>query len=91
MIRLGFGTGNALRGMDALSDEQRRAYMLVHNQLTMNTDFDIDLLNLELDDITDIDMSDFGFEAEQNDEDIEIIEVEIPDVPKEPIAKRGQM
>lgn len=47
--------------LDDLTDEQRKAYMLVHNKLTMNTDFDIDLLNIELEDITDIDMSDFGF------------------------------
>lgn len=47
--------------LDALTDEQRKAYTLVHNKLTMNTNFDIDLLNMELDDITDIDMSDFGF------------------------------
>lgn len=47
--------------LDELTDEQRRAYMLVHNKLTMNTEFDIDLLNLELDDITDMDMTDFGF------------------------------
>ena len=49
--------------LDELSDEQRRAYMLVHNKLTMNTDFDIDLLNFELDDIVDIDMSGFGFDV----------------------------
>lgn len=47
--------------LDGLTNEQRRAYMLVHNKLTMNTDFDIDLLNIELDDITNIDMTDFGF------------------------------
>lgn len=47
--------------LDELTDEQRRAYMLAHNKLTMNTDFDIDLLNIELDDITNIDMTDFGF------------------------------
>ena len=47
--------------LDELTDEQRRAYMLVHNKLTMNTDFDIDILNLELEDIVDIDMTNFGF------------------------------
>lgn len=47
--------------LDGLTDEQRKAYMLVHNKLTMNTDFDIDILNLELQDIIDIDMKDFGF------------------------------
>ena len=45
-----------------LDEEQKRAYILVHNKLTMNTDFDLDLLQLELDNIIDIDMSDFGFE-----------------------------
>ena len=47
--------------LDNLTDEQRRAYALAHNKLTMNTGFDSELLNLELDDILDIDMSDFGF------------------------------
>jgi len=31
--------------LDDLTDEQRRAYMLVHNKLTMNTDFDLDVLD----------------------------------------------
>jgi hypothetical protein len=44
----------------------KRAYILVHNKLTMNSDFDIDILQLELDDIEDIDMSDFGFEPEDD-------------------------
>lgn len=54
--------------LDDLTDEQRKAYMLVHNKLTMNTDFDIDLLNIELEDITDIDMSDFGFTLDDEEE-----------------------
>ena len=60
--------------LDELSDEQRKAYMLVHNKLTMNTDFDVDLLNSELDSITDIDMDFYGFggvlEIEDIDQDI---------------------
>lgn len=57
--------------LDHLSDEERKAYILAHNKLTMNSDFDIDILNEELDDIINIDMSDFGFdlEIEINDED----------------------
>ena len=47
--------------LDNLTDEQRRAYILVHNKLTMNTDFDLDLLDVELSNIADIDMSEFGF------------------------------
>ena len=47
---------------DDLSEEQIKAYTLAHNKLTMNSDFDIDILNDELDDILNIDMSNFGFE-----------------------------
>ena len=48
--------------LDHMSEEQRRAYILVDNQLTMNSGFDIDILQSELDKITSIDMSDFDFE-----------------------------
>lgn len=66
--------------LDGLSDEQRKAYMLVHNKLTMNTDFDIDLLGLELDNIVDIDMEQFGFDISIEDEEpAEIIEDEVPE------------
>lgn len=47
--------------LDNLTDEQKRAYMLIHNKLTMNTDFDIELLNEELENIFEIDMSKFDF------------------------------
>lgn len=57
---LGIETVPVIR-LDDLTDEQRKAYTLAHNKLTMNTGFDADLLNLELNDITDIDMSQFGF------------------------------
>lgn len=63
--------------LDDLSDEQRRAYMLVHNKLTMNTDFDFDLLNEELESILDIDMTEFGFSVEEL---VEKIEEEKPEV-----------
>lgn len=47
--------------LDDLTDEQRRAYMLVHNKLTMNTNFDFGLLEIELDGV-DIDMTRYGFD-----------------------------
>lgn len=50
--------------LDDLTDEQRRAYALVHNKLTMNSGFDIDMLSLELGDIQSIDMDGFGFLSE---------------------------
>ena len=49
--------------LDDLTDEQRRAYTLVHNQLTMSTKFDLDLLSLEIEGIEDIDMSQFGLDS----------------------------
>lgn len=58
---LGMDTIPIIR-LDELSDEQRRAYGLVHNKLTMNSGFDIDLLSLEINGIEDIDMSLLGFE-----------------------------
>jgi len=58
--------------LDDLTDEQRKAYTLVHNKLTMNSDFDMETLNLELESIVDIDMTDFGFELfDEIDDDIE--------------------
>lgn len=53
--------------LDNLTDEQRKAYTLVHNKLTMNSDFEIDLLNEELENIIDIDMSQFDFKIEIED------------------------
>ena len=50
--------------LDHLTDDERKAYTLAHNKLTMNTDFDIDILNDELDNILNIDMSDLGFDLD---------------------------
>ena len=48
--------------LDHLDDEGRRAYTLAHNKLTMNTDFDLDILEEELHSIEGFDMTEFGFE-----------------------------
>jgi len=78
--------------LDHLSDEERKAYTLAHNKLTMNSDFDLDILNNELDDILNIDMSDFGFDLDlEDEEEKEIIEDEVPEVPEEPKAKLGDI
>ena len=61
--------------LDHLTDEQRKAYSLVHNKLTMNTDFDVDILNFELNDIVDIDMTEYGFDIDiENDSEQEFTE-----------------
>ena len=54
--------------LDHLTDEERKAYTLIHNKLTMNSDFDIDILNEELENIDDIDMSEFDFNIDIDDD-----------------------
>ena len=77
--------------LDHLSDEQRRAYALAHNKTAEMSEWDFDLLGDELADILDIDMSDFGFDlSEDEEEETEIIEDEVPEE-VEPVAKQGDI
>ena len=47
---------------DDLTEEQIKAYRLADNKVSELAEWDIDLLGEELEDIFDIDMSDFGFD-----------------------------
>lgn len=58
--RLGLATVPVV-WLDHLDDQGRRAYGLVHNQLTMGTGWDEDALAAELASLDDIDLSDMGF------------------------------
>lgn len=79
--------------LDSLTDEQRKAYMLVHNKLTMDTGFDLELLNIELGSINDIDMTEFGFEFEMfSDDSSEVVEDDYnEELPEEPKSKLGDI
>ncbi len=78
--------------LDHLTDEERKAYTLAHNKLTMNSDFDIDILNEELASLETIDMGDFGFEFEfEDNNEIEVVQDEVPEVPEEPKTKPGDV
>ena len=82
--------------LDNLTDEQRKAYALAHNKLTMNTDFDFDALSLEMDELSDFfDMSDFGFETDAEQEEQKPTEVTEDDFDEttvtESVCKRGQI
>ena len=78
-----------------LSKEQVKAYRLADNKSGELADWDMDLLNDELDQIRDIDMSDFGFD------DLDSLELEDADTakddnfdeatPTEPKSKSGQI
>lgn len=77
--------------LDDLTDEQRRAYMLAHNKTAELSSWDMEVLASELKDISDIDMSEFGFNLDELPEDVDIIEDELPDIPEEPKTKRGEV
>ena len=49
--------------LDELTDEQRKAYALAHNKTAELSDWDFDMLAAELQEITDIDMKEFGFDV----------------------------
>jgi ParB-like chromosome segregation protein Spo0J len=88
--------------IDGLSEEQKNAYRLIHNKLTMNSGFDLRGLEEELNKIKSMDMSQFDFdmkalEAElsklrDNDREIEEDNFDIDSaLEEEPIVKRGEV
>ena len=66
LTQLGYDEVEAVR-LSHLTEEQKRAYILVHNKLNMDTGFDADLLGVELDDILSVDMTEFGFDMPEID------------------------
>lgn len=58
---------------DDLTDEQIKAFRLADNKVAEQSEWDLNLLNDELDDILNIDMSDFGFDIFSMD-DIDEVE-----------------
>lgn len=85
--------------LDHLTDEERKSYIIAHNKLTMNSDFDIDILRTELENLKelDFDLELTGFNVDELDdifqveEEKEVVEDEVPDVPEEPKAKLGDI
>lgn len=85
--------------LEGLTEEQKRAYIHVHNQLTMNTGFDLDILEQELRSIEGIDMGFFGFDMDfEIDTDFDFddgekaqSELEAAAAAKEPRAAKGQL
>ncbi|MDY4474712.1 ParB N-terminal domain-containing protein [Mitsuokella sp.] len=59
--RLGMDSVPVVR-LDRLTDAERRAYAIAHNQLTMDTDFDAEALDAEVSAIVGIDMGAYGFD-----------------------------
>lgn len=67
-----------------LTEEQVKAYRLADNKTAELADWDMGLLNEELDQIRDIDMSDFGFD-EVNDDNVDDYDFDNEAVPDDDI------
>lgn len=87
--KLGINTVPAIIA-DDLTDEQIKAFRLADNKVAEQAEWDIDLLNEELEEIFDIDMSDFGFEVLEEEKEVEEDGYE-PVKPKEPVTQKGDI
>lgn len=77
---------------DDLTEEQIRAFRIADNKVGELADWDFEALNIELDEITDIDMEQFGFDLDVSEEEKEVIEDDFNIAPpEEPVAKYGQV
>ena len=61
-LQLGLEEVPVIQATD-LTEEQIKAFRLADNKVSEKSTWDYDLLNIELEDITNIDMSDFDFES----------------------------
>lgn len=77
---------------DDLTEEQIKAYRMADNKVSEFAEWDIDLLGEELGEITDIDMTDFGFEINIPEENAEFIKDDFDEtLPEEPKSKLGEI
>ena len=77
---------------DDLTEEQIKAYRLADNKVAELAEWDFDLLGEELDGILDIDMCDFGFDFNLEEEEKEVVEDDFEvELPEEPRTKLGDI
>lgn len=76
---------------DDLTDEQIRRFRIIDNKSSEIADWDMELLEIEISELTtdDFNFSDFGFTEGQIH--IEPLEDEVPQMSEEPISKYGQV
>ena len=78
---------------DDLNDEQIKAFRLADNKVSEKAEWDFELLSDELEDLFDFDMSVFGFDDVQEDEEPQAVSEDDyePELPEEPKAKLGDI
>ena len=84
--------------LDHLTEAQKKAYILAHNKLTLNSDFDFELLRVEFETLKelDFDLTLTGFEETEIDElfpdEVEVEEDDYElDPPAEPFSRYGDV
>jgi len=85
--------------LEHLTDSQRKAYILADNRIAVNSDWDIELLSLELKDLdAEFDLTMLGFDEKElaallNPEQVEGLtdEDDVPALPDEPTTKLGDI
>ena len=88
--------------IDHLSETQKKAFIIADNKLNMNTGFDDDILDIELnlinEDIPDFDFEDIGFDIDEiskfftdETENGLIKDDDVTEPPEEPTAKLGDI
>lgn len=75
---------------DDLTDEQIKAYRLADNKVGEESEWDLDLLGMELDNILDIDMEQFGFAIMEEEDEVEEDNYDKP-APESPQSKIGDI
>ena len=95
LLQLGYTEAPVIR-LSHLTEAQKKAYIIAHNKLTLNSDFDMDLILKELDDIKiDLDPTITGFDLSELDNLLdtdEVVEDEFEiEVPQEPKSKLGDL
>lgn len=77
---------------EGLTEKQKKKYRLLDNKTSEFAEWDFDLLKDELVDLDFGDLEiDWGVEASEFDEEQEIIEDEVPEIPENPKAKYGDI
>lgn len=86
--------------LTGLTQAQKKAYIIADNKMALNAGWDEELLKIELENLKelDFDLELTGFDVDElddilgnNEEETEIVEDEVPEVPEEPKAKLGDI
>ena len=86
--------------LKGLTEAQKKAYIIADNKMALNAGWDEELLKIELENLKelDFDLGLTGFNVDElddilgkNEEEVEIVEDEVPEVPEEPKAKLGDI